>query len=82
MVEFKRAYEFTNDWASYKAEAETRETHTGYGNDTALEVMLENDKGLYMEPLRFDLRYTGIGTPDEVDEFVREQLAKRFAARF
>lgn len=82
MVEFEGSYEFSNDWANYRAEAKTYGSHTGYGNDTSLEVKLENDRGLTMEPLRFDLRYTGIWTPQEVDEFVKEQLTKAFAARF
>lgn len=82
MVEFEREYRFRNDWSGYVAKAKTHESHTGYGNDTSLSVELESDTGLYVEPLLYDIRYTGIWTAEEVDAFVRQELESRFRARF
>jgi 3-deoxy-D-arabino-heptulosonate 7-phosphate (DAHP) synthase len=82
MIEFEKEYRFSNDWSCYVAKAKTYEGHTGYGNDTSLEVSLESDTGLYVESLLYDLRYTGMHTPEEIDEFVRYELAAKFRARF
>lgn len=82
MVEFEREYRFHNDWSGYVAKAKTYGSHTGYGNDTSLEIKLESDTGLYVEPLRYDIRYAGIWTAEDVDEFVRQELGSRFQAVF
>lgn len=78
MVKFEKSYEFVSKWGSFKAHARTYDTHSGYGNDTGVEIMLENDTHDHIEPLLYDIRYTGIWTPQEVDEFVKAQLAEQF----
>lgn len=82
MIEFKRDYEFTNDHGTFEAHAKTYEGHTGYGNDTSLAIEFESDTWQHVEPLLYDIRYAGIWTAEEVDEFVRQELASKFKAVF
>lgn len=82
MVEFEREYRFRNNCSGYVARAKTYGTDTGYGNDTSLEIKLESDRWQYVEPLLYDIRYAGIWTAEEVDEFVRRELVEKFQARF
>lgn len=82
MIEFEREYKFHNNCSGYIARAKTYGGHSGYGNDTSLAIEFESDTWQHVEPLLYDIRYTGIWTAEEVDEFVRQELVSKFQAVF